>query len=141
MKHRKLEFDAQLRPSSKKFVPKAKIVSRKCKWVNKGKNEELFFTATMSVSKFIPGGNEETPTGFIDLKMGQYNTLKVNTRDFVEFAKAVSELNDFVQKHSQDLNDTINVELDKYMEHQYNKLEMIKFLKQWHRLFNLTLFY
>ncbi len=130
MKHRKLEFDAQLRPSSKKFVPKAKIVSRKCKWVNKGKNEELFFTATMSVSKFIPGGNEETPTGFIDLKMGQYNTLKVNTRDFVEFAKAVSELNDFVQKHSEDLNNTINVELDKYMEHQYNKLEMIKFLKQ-----------
>ncbi len=130
MKHRKLEFDAQLRPSSKKFVPKAKIVSRKCKWVNKSKNDELFCTATMSVSKVIPGGNEETPTGFIDLKMGQYNTLKVNTRDFVEFAKAVSELNDFVQKHSEDLNNTINVELDKYMEHQYNKLEMIKFLKQ-----------
>jgi hypothetical protein len=103
MKSRKLEFDAQLRPSSKKFVPKAKIVSRKCKWANKGKNEELFFTATMSVTKFIPGGNEDTPTGFIDLQMGQYNKLKVNTRDFEAFAESISTLNEFVQKHKTDL--------------------------------------
>lgn len=130
MKNRKLSFDAELRPSSKKYVPKAKIVSRKCKWKNKGKNEELFFTATLSVSKFIPGGNEETPTGFIDFKMGQYNTLKINTRDFIEFAKAVEVLNEHVQKHKEDLNNVLNNELDTYMEHQYNKLEMLKFLKQ-----------
>lgn len=127
---RKLEFDAQLRPSSKTFVPKAKIVSRKCKWVNKGKNGELFFTATMSVSKFIPGGNEETPTGFIDIKMGQYNTLKVNTRDFVEFAEAIAILHEFVDKHKEQLNNVINTELDKFMEHQYKKIEMLKFLQK-----------
>ncbi len=127
---RKLEFDAQLRPSSKTFVPKAKIVSRKCKWVNKGKNGELFFTATMSVSKFIPGGNEETPTGFIDIKMGQYNTLKVNTRDFVEFAEAIATLHEFVDKHKEELNNIINTELDKFMEHQYKKIEMLKFLQK-----------
>ena len=128
--NRKLEFDAQLRPTSKTFVPKAKIVSRKCKWVNKGKNGELFFTATMSVSKFIPGGNEETPTGFIDIKMGQYNTLKINTRDFVEFSEAVKTLYEFVNKHKGELNEVINTELDKYMEHQYKKLEMLKFLQK-----------
>ncbi|NBT88369.1 MAG: hypothetical protein EBT51_08725 [Flavobacteriaceae bacterium] len=128
--NRKLEFDAQLRPTSKTFVPKAKIVSRKCKWANKGKNGELFFTVTMSVSKFIPGGNEETPTGFIDIKMGQYNTLKINTRDFVEFSEAVKTLYEFVNKHKGELNEVINTELDKYMEHQYKKLEMLKFLQK-----------
>jgi|AACY02.3.fsa_nt_gi hypothetical protein len=130
MKSRKLEFDAQLRPSSKKFVPKAKIVSRKCKWANKGKNEELFFTATMSVTKFIPGGNEDTPTGFIDLQMGQYNKLKVNTRDFEAFAESIATLNEFVQKHKTDLNNTMTNELEKYMEHQYKKLEMLEFLRK-----------
>ena len=128
MKNRKLEFDAQLRPSSKKFVPKAKIVSRKCKWTNKGKNDELFFTATFSISKFIPGTNEETPGGFIDIKMGQYNALKINTRDFVEFSNAISQLHEFIDKHKEDLNNTMQIELDRYMEHQYNKLEMLKFL-------------
>jgi len=84
----------------------------------------------MSVSKFIPGGNEETPTGFIDIKMGQYNTLKINTRDFVEFSEAVKTLYEFVNKHKGELNEVINTELDKYMEHQYKKLEMLKFLQK-----------
>lgn len=130
MSKRKLEFDAQLRPSSKKFVPKAKIVSRKCKWTNKGKNGELFFTATMSVTKFIPGGNEETPTGFIDLQMGDFNKLKINTRDFEEFSQAIKQLYEFVNKHKTDLNQVMNQQLDNYMDHQYQKLEMLKFLKR-----------
>ena len=130
MSKRKLEFDAHLRPSSKTFVPKAKIVSRKCKWTNKGKNGELFFTATMSVSKFIPGGNEETPTGFIDLQMGQFNKLKINTRDFEEFSLAIKTLYEFVEKHKTTLNQTMDQELDKYMDHQLQKLEMLKFLKR-----------
>lgn len=130
MSKRKLEFDAQLRPSSKKFVPKAKIVSRKCKWTNKGKNGELFFTATMSVTKFIPGGNEETPTGFIDLQMGDFNKLKINTRDFEEFSQAIKQLYEFVEKHKTDLNQVMNQQLDNYMDHQYQKLEMLKFLKR-----------
>ena len=130
MSKRKLEFDAQLRPSSKTFVPKAKIVSRKCKWANKGKNGELFFTATMSVTKFIPGSNEETPTGFIDLQMGAYNKMKVNTRDFEEFSAAIKQLYEFVNKHKAALNETMSLELDKYMDHQYKKLEMLKFLKR-----------
>lgn len=130
MSKRKLEFDAQLRPSSKKFVPKAKIVSRKCKWTNKGKNGELFFTATMSVTKFIPGGNEETPTGFIDLQMGDFNKLKINTRDFEEFSQAIKQLYQFVEKHKTDLNQVMNQQLDNYMDHQYQKLEMLKFLKR-----------
>lgn len=130
MSKRKLEFDAQLRPSSKKFVPKAKIVSRKCKWTNKGKNGELFFTATMSVTKFIPGGNEETPTGFIDLQMGDFNKLKINTRDFEEFSQAIKQLYEFVNKHKADLNQVMNQQLDNYMDHQYQKLEMLKFLKR-----------
>lgn len=130
MSKRKLEFDAQLRPSSKKFVPKAKIVSRKCKWTNKGKNGELFFTVTMSVTKFIPGGNEETPTGFIDLQMGDFNKLKINTRDFEEFSQAINQLYEFVNKHKTDLNQVMNQQLDNYMDHQYQKLEMLKFLKR-----------
>ena len=130
MNKRKLEFDAQLRPSSKKYVPKAKIVSRKCKWTNKGKNEQLFFTVTMSVTKFIPGANEETPTGFIDLQMGQYNKLKINTRDFAAFAESVATLNEFVQKHKDDLDNVISTQLENYMEHQYKKLEMLKFLQK-----------
>lgn len=130
MSKRKLEFDAQLRPSSKQFVPKAKIVSRKCKWTNKGKNGELFFTATMSVTKFIPGGNEETPTGFIDLQMGDFNKLKINTRDFEEFSQAIKQLYEFVNKHKTDLNQVMNQQLDNYMDHQYQKLEMLKFLKR-----------
>ena len=50
--------------------------------------------------------------------------------DFVEFAKAIEVLNEHVQKHKEDLNNVLNNELDTYMEHQYNKLEMLKFLKQ-----------
>jgi hypothetical protein len=130
MAKKKLEFDAQLRPTSKKFVPKAKIVSRKCKWANKGRSEELFFTATMSVTKFIPGGNEETPTGFIDIQMGQYNKFKVNTRDFTSFAESVKTLHEFVEKHKEDLDKVLTEQLDKYMDHQYSKLEMLKFLKR-----------
>tara|TARA_R110000803_G_scaffold138230_1_gene205053 strand:+ start:738 stop:1130 length:393 start_codon:yes stop_codon:yes gene_type:complete len=130
MATRKLEFDAQLRPSSKKFVPKAKIVSRKCKWSNKGKNDELFFTCTMSVTKFIPGANEDTPTGFVDIQMGTYNKLKVNTRDFEAFAESIFTLNEFVQKHKTDLNTVLNLQLENYMEYQYKKLEMLKFLQK-----------
>ena len=129
MSKRKLEFDAQLRPSSKKYVPKAKIVSRKCKWTNKGKHEQLFFTVTMSVTKFIPGANEDTPTGFIDLQMGQYNKLKINTRDFGAFAESIATLNEFVQKHKDDLDNVMSTQLENYMEYQYKKLEMLKFLK------------
>lgn len=130
MSKRKLGFDAQLRPSSQKFVPKAKIVSRKCKWANKGKNGELFFTCTMSVTKFIPGNNEETPTGFIDIQMGDFNKLKINTRDFEEFAKAVDQLHAFVNKHKKDLNQVMITQLDNYMQHQYEKLELLKFLQK-----------
>lgn len=129
MAKKKLEFDAQLRPTSKKFVAKAKIVSRKCKWTNKGKTEELFFTATMSVTKFIPGSQEETPAGFIDLQMGQYNKLKINTRDFTAFAESIKQLHEFCEKHKAALDETMIQELDKYMNHQYEKLEMLKFLK------------
>lgn len=126
---KKLEFDAQLRPTSKKYVPKAKLISRKCKWANKGKNKELFFTLTCSVSKYIPGGNENAPTGFIDFRCGQYNTLKINTRDFAAFAEALRQALDFVDQHKEALNDTVNTELDKYSTHQYEKLELIKFLR------------
>ena len=126
---KKLEFDAHLRPSSKTYVPKAKMVSRKCKWTNKGKNQEAFFTLTCSVSKFIPGGNEHAPTGFIDFRCGQYNKLQINTRDFDAFTKAMRQALDHFEKHGQDLNECLNQELDKYMTHQYEKLELIKFLK------------
>jgi len=129
MAKKKLEFDAQLRPTSKKFVPKARIVSRKCKWSNKGKTEELFFTATCSVTKFIPGAHEETPAGFIDLQMGQYNKLKINTRDFTAFAESIKQLHEFLEKHKGSLDEVMVSELDKYMTHQYEKLEMLKFLK------------
>lgn len=129
MKNRKLEFDAQLRPSSKKYIAKSRIVSRKCKWENKGKTEQLFFTATMSVTKFIPGSQEDTPCGFIDLQMGQYNKLKINTRDFTAFVESINQLHEFVNKHYESLDETLQGELDKFMEFQYQKLELVKFLK------------
>lgn len=126
---KKLEFDAHLRPSSKKYVPKSKMVSRKCKWMNKGKNKEAFFTLTCSVSKFIPGAEEYAPTGFIDFRCGQYNTFKINTRDFEAFTEAMRQALDHFEKHKEDLNKCLDLELEKYMDHQYQKLEMIKFLK------------
>jgi hypothetical protein len=129
MKNRKLEFDAQLRPSSKKYIPKARIVSRKCKWKNKGQNDELFFTVTMSATKFIAGVNEEAPCGFIDLQCGQYNKFKINTRDFAAFVESIDQLHEFIHKHKESLDNALQDELQKYMDEQYKKLEMVKFLK------------
>ncbi len=128
-KNNKLEFDAQLRPSSKKYVSKAKIVSRKCKWKNKGQNDELFMTATMSVTKFIAGSQEEAPVGFIDIQCGKFNKLKINTRDFNAFTEAIDTLHEFIHKHNESLDSTLENELSKYMEHQYAKLEFIQNLR------------
>lgn len=127
---KKLEFDAHLRPTSKRYVPKARIVSRKCKWSNKGMKDELFFTCSMSVTKFIPGVNENIPTGFIDLHMGQFNKFKINTRDFASFAESITVLKEFIDKHKEDLDKVMEKQLDNYTEHQYKKLQMLEMLKK-----------
>lgn len=125
-KNRKLEFDAHLRPSSKKFVPKAKMYTTKCKWTNRGKNKELFFTATASVTKFLPSQLEYPPTGYIDLQLGQYNKFKVNTRDFAAFAEAINQLNNWIHSIKKPLDEQLQIELDKYMTHQLAQVEFIK---------------
>jgi ABC-type nitrate/sulfonate/bicarbonate transport system substrate-binding protein len=47
----------------------------------------------------------------------------------VAFAEALRQALDFVDQHKEALNETVNTELDKYSTHQYEKLELIKFLR------------
>lgn len=126
MSRKKLDFDAQLRPSSKKYIPKAAMRSTKCKWKQGGANSEVFFTASASITQFIPGANDQMPAGFVDLQMGHYNRMKINTRDFLELAEAIKHLAFWFDQIAPAMQKTMDQQLSNYMEHQYKKLAQLK---------------
>jgi len=84
---------------------------------------ETWYSAYASVVQFI--ANSETnchlPCAYFNLTLGNYNKFQIHTRDFIAVAQSLTELANWANEHAEQIQNTLNAQMDKYNQHQFNK--------------------
>jgi len=122
MKNKPLYTKARHEVYQPDYIPKSLQLHHKCTWANKHhSNQESFFSAYVGVQKFIAGSetNGQCPNAYFSLRLGNYNSFRVNTRDFVAFNEAIQELAQWCDYNKEAIQQELEGQLLNYQEHQF----------------------